>query len=186
MVTLNISYLTQHEHFDGKYLVKSLVESTHEKFVQCCNKKNIQLDRTKLTKIYARYFRALKTFHSLSYGRSGNAISYWISVKSNKCPQNHEICFGEVIYYLQIDNDYYAFIKHYNCIDKYLSDGLSSTAIPQNLNDRLNAYYHFFHDKKYSYKIVPSAWIMNKVIRMPWMEPDVSIFTEIHLDWEHN
>jgi hypothetical protein len=184
--TLNISYLTRDEHLDEKYLVKSLIESVNEKFVQCCYKKNIQLNGTNPIKIYARYFRGLKTFHSLSYGRGGNAISYWVSVKTNKCPQNHKICFGEVIYYFRIDNDCYAFIKYYSCIDDCLSHGLLTTNVPQNLIDRLNVYYHFFQDKRYSYKIVPAARILNKVIRMSWIEPGVSVFTELHLDWEHN
>jgi hypothetical protein len=95
-------------------------------------------------KQYARYFHGLKTFHSLSYVRGGNAISYWVSVKNEECPQKHGICFGEVIYYFQFGNEYYAFIKHYKCIDKSLSDGLSSTSVPQNLLDRLNIYCHFF------------------------------------------
>lgn len=184
--TLNMSYLTQDERFDEKYLIKSLVESVNEKFVYCCDKKNIELNGTTLIKIFSRYFRGLKTFHSLSYGRSGNAISYWVSIKNDKCPQNYGVCFSEVIYYFRIDNDYYAFIKHYSCTDKNLSNGLSSISVSQELLDRLNKYHHFFHDKRYSYKIVPVARIINKVIRMPWMEPDVSVFTEIDLDWEHD
>ena len=184
--TLNISYLTQDEHFDEKYLVKSVTESVNAKFVKCYNVKGLPLDDVKSMKIYARYFRGLKTFHSLSYGRSGNAVSYWVSVKNDRCSQNQSICFGEVIYYCRIDNDYYAFIKCYSCIDKHLSDGLLSTSIPVKLNDRLNYYYHFFHDKKYSYKIIPVSGIINKVIRMAWKEADISVFTEIYVDWEHD
>ena len=185
--TLNISSLTRDERFDDKYLLQSIVESFKKKFLQCCIKKNIRSLGTNPTKIYARYFRGLQTFHSLSYGRSGNAISYWIAIKNDKCKKKHRICFGEVIFYFRIgDEDCYAFIKQYPCINKCLSDGLSSAAVPQNLIDRLNDYYYFFHDKKFVYKIVPVASIVNKVIRMAWMESDVSVFTEVHLDWEHD
>ena len=86
-------------------------------------------------KIYARYLRGLKTFHLLSYRRSGHTVSYWVLVKSNIRSQNHGIYFDEVIYYFRIVNDCYAFINHHGCINKRLSDGLISTSIPRNLND---------------------------------------------------
>ncbi len=184
--SINIHYLTQRKHFDEKYLDYSLIESLNDKFLQCCLKKKMHLDGKKPVKKYARYFYGLKTFHSLSYVRGGNAISYWVSIKNEECPQKHGICFGEVIYYFQFDNEYYAFIKHFKCIDQSLSDGLSSTSIPQDLLDRLNVFYHLFHDKNFSYKIVSTNHIMNKVIRMSWIERDVSVFTEVHIDWEHD
>ncbi|CAF4503456.1 unnamed protein product [Rotaria socialis] len=162
--TLNIAYLTQHEHFDENYLDKAIVRSLNDTFLKCCEKKHIKFDGSMPVKRYARYFRGLKKFHSISYVRGGYPISYWVSIKSDSCPQNHGICFGEVIYYFQTDNEYYAFIKHYKCLDKSLANGLLSTPVPQNLLDRLNMYYHFFHDKKFSYKIVSTCWITN--IRM--------------------
>ncbi|CAF3399224.1 unnamed protein product [Rotaria socialis] len=116
--TLNMTYLTQNQRFDDKYLNKRLIASLDEKFIKCCNKKNIQLDTRKRIKQYGRYFRGLKTFHSLSYERGGNAISYWVFVKDNECSQNHGICFGEVVYYCQLDNEYYAFLKHLNALIK--------------------------------------------------------------------
>jgi hypothetical protein len=182
----NINHLFRQEHFDDKYLDKSLVTSMNDKFLRCCDKHKIQLDKTKPIKQYARYFRGFKKFHSLSYQRGGNAISYWLSCKNNECSQKHGLCFSEIIYYFQFNNEYYAFIKMYRCINKTLADGLSSVNIPQNLLDRLSNYYHIFHDKKYSYEIVPVGWLLNKVIRMLWIERNVSVFTEIYFDWEHD
>ncbi|CAF3371365.1 unnamed protein product [Rotaria sp. Silwood2] len=158
---------------------KAIVRSSNDTFVKCCDKKHIKLNEANPVKRYARYFRGLKKFHSISYVRGGNSISYWVSIKNDSCPQNHGVCFGEVIYYFQIDNESYAFIKHYKCLGKSLADGLSSTPVPQNLLDRLNVYYRFFYDKKFTYKIVSTCWITNAVIRMPWIEPNVSVFTEI-------
>ncbi|CAF2846948.1 unnamed protein product [Rotaria sp. Silwood2] len=183
--TLNITYLTRYQRFDDKYLNKSLVESLNEKFKKCFDKRQIHLN-IKSIKLYVRFFRGTKTFHSLSYKRGGNAVSYWVSIKNNDCSTNHGICFGEVLYYFEIDNEYFVFLKLYKCINRNLRDGLSTVSVPQNLLDRLNQYYHFFHDKKFSYDIVPIDWIMNKVIRMAWIEQNTSVFTEVHLDWEHN
>ncbi|CAF1056215.1 unnamed protein product, partial [Rotaria magnacalcarata] len=184
--TLNMAYLTENQRFDDKYLNKRLITSLDEKFIKCCNKKNIQLDTRKQIKQYGRYFRGLKTFHSLSYERGGNSISYWVSVKHNECSQNHGFCFGEVVYYFQLDNEYYAFLKHYKCLDKSLADGLASVTVPNDLLDRLNNYYHFFNDQTFVYKIVQVNCILNKAIRMSWIESNTSVFTQVCLDWEHD
>ncbi|CAF4757831.1 unnamed protein product [Rotaria sp. Silwood1] len=157
--TLNIAYLTQDEHFDEKYLDKAIARSLNDTFVKCYDKKHIKLHEANPVKRYPRYFRGLKKFHSISYVRGGNPISYWISIKNDSCPQNHGVCFG-----------------------KSLADGLPSTPVSQNLLDRLNMYYRFFHDKKFTYKIVSTCWITNVVIRMPWIEPNVSAFTETSMD----
>ena len=163
---LNINYLYRRERFDDKYLNKSLVNSMNKKFLRCCFKEKIELDKTKPIQIYARYSRGCKKFHSLSYERGGNAISYWVSCKNYECVQKHSVCFSEVVYYFRFNNEYYAFIKFYKCIANSLADGLLSINIPPILHDRLNNYYHIFHDKKYSYKIVPVDCILNKAIRM--------------------
>ncbi|CAF2605787.1 unnamed protein product [Rotaria sp. Silwood2] len=152
--TLNMVYLTQHQRFDDKYLNKSLVISLNERFIKCCNKQKIQLDARQQIKQYARYFRGLKAFHSLCYERGGNAISYWMSIKHDECPKNHGFCFGEVVFYFQVNNKHYAFVKLYKCLDKSLADGLSSVTVPKILLDRLNNYYYFFNDKTFVYKIV--------------------------------
>ena len=184
--TMTISYLYSHQRFDDKYFDESIITSTREKFLLCCQKKNLRLNRTSLIKTFSRYFRGLKTFHSLSYSRGGKAISYWISVRNDSCPMKHRICFGEIMYYFVFDDEYYAFIKHYKCIDKCLSDGLSSITIPPNLLYRLNNFYHFLHDKEFSYKVISIESILNKVIRMSWNGSNTSVFTEVHLDWEHD
>ncbi|CAF4596619.1 unnamed protein product, partial [Rotaria socialis] len=154
--TLNMTYLTQNQRFDDKYLNKRLIASLDEKFIKCCNKKNIQLDTRKRIKQYGRYFRGLKTFHSLSYERGGNAISYWVFVKDNECSQNHA----------------------FKCLDKSLADGLASVTVPNDLLDRLNNYYHFFNDQTFVYKIVQVNCILNKAIRMSWIESNTSVFTQ--------
>jgi hypothetical protein len=74
--TKDISYLTPHKHFHGKYLDVSLFKSLNDLFIQSCDKRNIHLHRSKLIKIYARYFRGLKTLHLVSNTRGGNAIRY--------------------------------------------------------------------------------------------------------------
>lgn len=158
----------------------------NDKFLRYCDKHKIEIDKTKPIKQYARYFRGLKKFHFLSYERGGNAISYLVSCKNNESLQKQGLCFGEVIYYVQLNSEYHAFIKIYKCINKTLADGLSSINVSQNLLDRLSNYYHIFHGKKYSYEIVPVGLILNKVIRMLWIEPNVSVFTEVYVDWKHD
>ena len=184
--TMSVSYLFDLQRFDEKYLNQSMVESSKDEFISCCTKKNLQIDRTSPVKIFARYFRGLKTFHSLSYGRGGNAISYWVSTRNDKCPGKHGRCFGEVIFYFLLNDEYYGFLRRYKCIDKSLSDGLSSTSMSPELARRLNMYYQFFNDRQFSHHIVPVGSILNKVIRIPWTESNTSAFTEVHLDWEHD
>ncbi|CAF1239252.1 unnamed protein product [Adineta ricciae] len=178
---LDINKLFSNGQLDDKYLDKLLVTSMNDKFTKCCEKQNIPLDKQNPVKQFARYFRGIKVFHSLSYQRGGYAISYWVSFNSNECLKNHGICFGEVIYYFKHDDKDYAFIKHYRCINKTLADGLTSVHVSQNLMNQLNKHYHFFHDEKYSYNIVLVTSIMNKTIRMPWIDPKVSVFTEIDM-----
>ena len=151
----NINYLFRQERFDDKYLNKSLVSSTDNRSFRCCDNEKIQSDKAKPIQLYALYSRGCKKFHFVSYECAGNAISYWMSCKNNECVQKHQICFSEFIYYFRFNNEYYAFIKLYKRISNSLADGLSSINVPQNLLGRLNNYYHVFHDKKYSYKIVP-------------------------------
>jgi hypothetical protein len=183
---LDINKLFINGQLDDKYLDKSLITSMNDKFTKCCDKQNIQLNKQKPVKQFARYFRGIKVFHSLSYQRGGHAISYWIAFKRNDCLQNHGSCFGEVIFYFKHNDEDYAFIRCYPCINKSLADGLTSVHVPQNLLNRLDKYYHFFHDEKYSYEIVLVTSIINKVIRMAWIDPKISVFTEIYTDWEHD
>lgn len=182
---ITVARLYEHRRFDDKYLDESLLKSTREKMLLCCEKKNIQVDPSAL-KVFGRYTYGLKTFHSLCYSRAGNSISHWVSIRSDQCPVQCGRCFGEVILFFQSGDSYYAFIRHYPCMDKSLSDGLTSTTISPELDERLKAYFHVFHDKQFTYKIVPIDFILNKVIRMPWNESHLSIFTEVDLDWEHD
>ena len=183
---LTLSHLFDFQRFDDKYLNHSIVESFSDKFISCCSQKNPLFDQRSPVKRFARYFRGLKTFHSLAYSRGSNAISYWTSTKNDACPGQKGRCFGEVIYYFPFVDEYYAFVKHHNCIAQSLSDGRSSTPIPPKLAHRLDMYYYFFDDRKFSYQIVPVRSILNKVIRMPWNQSCTSVFTEVQLDWEHD
>ncbi|CAF1263859.1 unnamed protein product, partial [Didymodactylos carnosus] len=73
--TLNLNQLFYDTRYDEKYLDIQFVHSVHDQFVSCCENKNIPFDQSASPKIYARHWRGLKTFHSRSYKRGGNAVS---------------------------------------------------------------------------------------------------------------
>jgi hypothetical protein len=170
------------EKFDDTYMDKSCIQSYQEKLIICSFKKNMDLTRSTF---YSRYSRGFKMFHSRAYSRSGNAISYLISVLNGACSMNRRTCFGEVLFYFNSSDHYYAFIKKYKCINFSISSALSTISVPQVITDRLNYYYGFYNHKGFSYKIIPVVRILNKVINMKWAN-DMFVYTDVVCEWEHD
>ncbi|CAF1606063.1 unnamed protein product, partial [Didymodactylos carnosus] len=181
---MNIDDLFYSEQFDERYLNKSFIPMHQDKLSLCLQRKNID-PNTKII-YYARYRRGIKSFHSRAYSRSGNAISYMVSISTHKCPAKRQTCFAEILFYLNIHGVYYALIPKHDCVDSSISSGLSITTVPPQLVEKLNDYYGFYNDKQYSYKIVPLLHVMNKVIKMQWSQKNIYVFTDIILDCEHD
>ncbi|CAF4552549.1 unnamed protein product, partial [Didymodactylos carnosus] len=182
--TLTVNDIFIKEHCDEKYLNYRFTESFNATFLSCCKNQNVVLNTNTQLIYFARYRRGLVTYHSRAYSRSGRAISYYVCVKSDLCPAKRETCFAEILVFFKL-NDTYASIKEYSCIDRSLTDGLTCTASTV-LMKKLNEFYAFFNDKHFSYKIVLVSALLDKAIRIPWNEKDLSVFTNVALDWEHD
>lgn len=174
------------KHFDEKYIDTSILKCYNDAFLDCCLNFNLTIDKQKSIRFFARYWYGVKTFHSTAYKRNGYAVSFWVSINNRSCPIQAGICFAEIVFFCRMDKNYYAFVKVHQCIRDRFSDSMLTVPIPIELLRRLNAYYHFFYDDKYSYKIIPVDLILHKVIRMIWNQDRVSVFTEVLVDWEHD
>ncbi|CAF3874880.1 unnamed protein product [Rotaria sp. Silwood1] len=160
----------------------SFIQNYQSKLNICASKKNIVLAGAIF---YSRYSRGFKMFHSRAYTRTGNGISYLVSVLNKACPMVRKKCLGDVLFYLYSDGHNYAFIRQYKCISVSISNALSTVSVPQFINEKLNSYYGFYKDKQYSYKIISVADISNKVINMKWTD-DIFVYTDVVCEWEHD
>ena len=133
----------------------------------------------------SRYYRDLTVFHSMAYTRSGNAISFRVSIINNTCPMQRESCLGEVLFYLNVREENYAFVKLFYRINCCFSKALPTVRVPDKLKQKLNYFFGFYHHRNYCYKVVPVRSINNKVITMPWQN-DVSAYTDVFFDLEHD
>lgn len=170
------------EKFDETYMDKCYILNYQQKLTTCSRKKSIDLTTVKY---YSRYSRGLKMFHSRAYTRSGNAISYLVSVTAKTCPMNRKTCLAEILFYFRSSGNNYAFIKKYACVKFSISDSLSTVLVPQVITNRLNQYFGFYNHKNFSYKIVPVSHVLNKVINMKWIN-DMFVFTDVVCEWEHD
>ncbi|CAF1397064.1 unnamed protein product [Adineta steineri] len=170
------------EKFDENFMDKCFIQNYQQKLITCSSTKNIDLSRSRF---YSRYSRGLKVFHSRAYTRSGNAISYLVSILTKTCPMNRHTCLGEVLFYFHSSGHYYAFIKKYACMNFSISDALSTISLPPIITDRLKYYYGFYNHKRFSYKIIPVSYISNKIINMKWIN-DILAYTDVVCEWEHD
>jgi hypothetical protein len=170
------------EKLDETYMNICFIQNYQQKLIACAYKKNMNLIESKF---YCRYSRGLKKFHSRAYTRTGNAISYMVSVLTDTCPMNRKTCFGEVLFYFNSSGLCYAFIKKYECVDFSISNALSTVSVPQVITDKLNCYYGFYNHNRFSYKIVPVSHISNKTINMKWLN-NMFVYTDVVCEWEHD
>ena len=180
--SFDVNRLFYAEKYDERYLNRTVIDDHQDKLMACLRKKKMP---TAAINYFARYFRGLRVFHSMAYSKSGNSITYWVSISNERCPVGRSSCFGEILFYIGESNVHYAFVKKYDCIHSSLSDGLTTVAMPPNLSEKLDKLYGCYNRRKFSYKILPVAFISNKVINMPWLN-NTYIFTDVALDWEHD
>ena len=179
-VTLDDIFHT--ERFDETYMDRSYIQNYQQKLIICSSKKDTDLSTSRY---YSRYSRGFKMFHSRAYTRSGDAVSYLVTVLTEACPMSRRTCLAEVLFYLRSCEHNYAFIKKYRCLEFSISDALSTVSVPQVITDRLNHYFVFYNRKRFSYKIVPVSDILNKVVNMKWNN-DMFVYTDVVCEWEHD
>lgn len=184
--TVNVDDIFITERYNGHHININIINKYKEKLFKTLTTEKITNDRNVEIRYYSRYHRGFKSFHSIAYSRTGKAISYQVSVVDQHCIRKRKRCFADVIFYFKLNNNYYAFLKHYRCIDISLNKGLTTILIPQNIIERLGNYYGLFNIKQYCYKVVPVIDVMNKVIKMKWNENNIFVFTEVVIDWEHD
>lgn len=170
------------ERLDNRFMNDTFIQQFHERLFICLEKKKIKPDSIEY---FARYYRGLAVFHSLAYTKSGHATSYRVSILNETCPMRRQSCFGEVLFYLNVQKVNYAFVKMYYCVNCCLSNALSTVNVPNNLKQKLNLFYGFYQNRNYCYKVVPVCRISNKVIIMPWKD-DASTYTDVLFDFEHD
>ncbi|CAF1187055.1 unnamed protein product [Rotaria sordida] len=107
--SLNLDDIFNIEKFDKTYMDKSCIQNYQQKLIICSDKKNIDLTKPIF---YSRYSRGLKMFHSRAYTRSGNSISYLVSVLTETCPMNQKTCLGEVLFYFNVSDMNTSSISH--------------------------------------------------------------------------
>lgn len=171
-----------HVKVDDSYTDRDIINSYKNELNQLVQR--MGFDPTFL-KIFSRYWRGFKSFHSRAYVRSGIAISYFVSISTNRCPIDRRHCFADVLFYVKSHNDVYAFVKLYDCLDRNIANSLSTISVPESLSNKLKKYFGFYHVDRCYYELISAANILNKVIDMKWSEK-IHVFTEVSIDWEHD
>ena len=170
------------EKLDSRFMDDAVIRTHKDRLFLCLEKKRMTSDAIEYS---SHYYRGLTVFHSMAYTRSGNAISFRVSIINNTCPMQRESCLGEVLFYLNVREENYAFVKLFYCINCCFSKALPTVRVPDKLKQKLNYFFGFYHHRNYCYKVVPVRSINNKVITMPWQN-DVSAYTDVFFDLEHD
>lgn len=185
-IEINVNNVFLDERFNSQHINMRIVQKSKLKFVECLQKQGISYDDRSPIEYYSRYSRGFKRFQSEAYSRAGNAISHRISFYNDKCCQRKKRCYGEVIFYFKHSNVNYAFIKKFPCIDDSLTSGLKTVKVPKDVQERIDGYFGLFNVRQCSYKIISVDNIMNKTIKMRWRQNHIFVFTDVHVDWEHD
>lgn len=183
---INVDDIFIVERFNDQHVDLNIIQKSNLKFVQCLRKQQICLDEHCPIQYYSRYSRGFKRFHSEAYSRAGKAISHRISFHNENCCQTKKRCYGEIVFFFRLMNNYYAFIKKYSCMNESITSGLKTVNVPKEVQERIDRYYGLFNARRCSYKIIPIDDIINKAIKVGWRQKDSFVFTDVHLDWEHD
>lgn len=180
--TYDLDRIFHFEKLDNRFINDLIIQNYKDRLSMCLDKKKIQYDSIQY---FSRYYRGLSVFHSIAYIRGGSAISFRVSIMNEYCPMKRNFCFGEVIFYFEIHEGNYAFVKLFYCIDCCISQALPTVKVPDKLKEKLGYFYGFYHHRQYRYKIIPVLHISNKAISMPW-DDNVSAYTDVFFDLEHD
>ncbi len=118
-----------------------------------------------------------KMFHSKKYSRRGNSNSYSISYLLD-----NEINYGDIEYFLEINNNFYAFITKHTLIDDYKIP--ESSGFFYNMVKKYFSYFFKVISYSNDFDIIECKTILNRCIII---ENKKEIFlTELKYEFEHD
>lgn len=114
------------EKFDSRFMDDVVTQNQKDRLFLCFRKK-IQSHSIEYS---SRYYRGLTVFHSMAYTRSGSSISFRVSIMNEACPMQRQSCLGEILFYLNVHEESYAFVKLFYCINCCFSKALPTVHFP--------------------------------------------------------
>ena len=169
--------------YDVVFLDRKFVNGLAHKLSMCIVKNTLSTTKSIDEIVYARFNRGLSVFTSRAYSRSGHAVNFYVAINNPLCQYQPNMCFAEVLFFVDIDSDKYAFVRAHLCTKRSITAGLSCSVT---LKERMDRFYRFFDDRHFSYELVPVSHVLHKVIRLPVLDEHVFCFTCVYLDFEHD
>lgn len=126
--------------------------------------------------LFLRFKDTFITYHSILYDLPFTCNSYVVSYES----PDSSIKYGQIIVFVQHQNEFYAFIREYTSTARNTSDYVS---IPQQLKPKLDEVFPI-RRLSASFTFIPVAKICHKCIEIKY--DDHAFLSEIRVDYEHD
>ena len=130
---------TNEKLFDNRYIDSQILRQHSADFELCLNhdglKSNFSID------FYARFQRRVSVFHSKSYIRHGQVISYFVAMENKDCSFNPKVCFAEVFFYVMINSLQYVCVKIHQCRHRSLT---ASVSVSLEIKSRVGSFFRFY------------------------------------------
>ena len=136
-------------------------------------------------KYYSRYQRGLIIYHSLSYTRRQNSNSYSVCVVDASDPMKSILCYGEIIFFFNVNGESFCFIKRYVNSKNLFSSLMKPIHEVFNWKTHIDKWYQIIQHSTFELVIYPCSSIMSKCIFFQ-LDNALTVCTQIEFELEHD